>query len=187
MDRLMFRRAQWALHVAWVRHGVTGAAALLALVVAMALLGMIGNDYRRVIALERELSVKTNASLLRRPAGETKDPIAEAPAFPSEAARSRTNGKILAILDRLETGPEQVRFKFEALPEAGLLRQVAVFNIRTTWPQVADVLGELQEADRAVFISRLKVAREGAEEDVVEAEIQLGMVTHAAPLGGAKP
>ncbi|HEY1137602.1 MAG TPA: hypothetical protein VGE64_08945 [Xanthomonadaceae bacterium] len=187
MDRMILKRLSWTVHIAWMRHGVMGGLALSALLIVLAMLLDVGNAYRRVRSLESEVSAKTVASLPRKTAGAPSDALLETPVFPIITARSNINGKILDILDRMEGGPEQVRFKYEASPEAGLARQVVVFNLKATWREIAALLDKLQRVDRSVFISRLKITRESIEEDVVEAEIQLGLITRASFDDGTQP
>lgn len=177
MDRLMFRRLEWAVRRGWMLHGAMGALAMISLFVAGMLMLRVVSDYRRVVSLEREVSARAKSTQLRRSVSALSDAPDEAPAFPAASQRSLINGKILAILDRFQNGPEQVRFKFEASSEAGLVRQVAVFNIKATWPEIAGLLHKLQMVDRSVYVSRLKITREGDEESLVDAEIQLGLIT----------
>lgn len=95
--------------------------------------------------------------------------------LPSAARRFEITRRILEELQDKDFAPGQIHFKFEHVAEAGVTRQIAVFTVRTHWDEVASLLARLQAVDRSIYIARLRVARESADDATVDADIQLAV------------
>lgn len=174
MDGLNFKRLAWALNREYLRRGVAAWIGLSGAVLVLTLLASLGWSRLRLERAGDALAATVGA--LRADRG-TAVPKAQAEALPLPAVDRRFDitQRILAALKKAGFEPEQIRFKFETADDAGLTRQIAVFTLKAPWNEVARALSQLQNADRAIYISKLRVARESVDNELVAAEIQLAV------------
>ncbi|EIL98060.1 hypothetical protein [Rhodanobacter thiooxydans] len=146
--------------------------------VAIAVLGLVASVAVTVLRLRHvgtELAAARAGALHGTPVEVAVADGREPLPLPSAARRFEITQRILEELQDKSFAPEQIRFKFEHVAEAGVTRQVAVFTVRTRWDEVARLLGRLQAADRSAYIARLRVARESVGDAMVDADIQLAV------------
>jgi hypothetical protein len=175
MDRLTLRRILWTLHRGHLRHGALMWACL---AVAMVVLGLVASVAVTALRLQRvdtDLAAARASALHGAPVEVAVADGREPLPLPSAARRFEITRRILEELQDKDFAPEQIRFKFEHVAEAGVTRQVAVFTVRTRWDEVARLLARLQAADRSIYIARLRVARESVDDVMVDADIQLAV------------
>lgn len=174
MGELNLARVLWTLNRAYLRHGVSLVVAALGVAMALALSVSVAGSVLRLATLEATLADRVAELRGRPPVTAARD---EAPSLPLPLVSRRFDitRRILAALGKTGFEPEQIRFKFESAGEAGLMRQIAVFTVKARWDDVARLLAQLQGADRAIYISKLRVARENAEDELVSAEVQLAV------------
>lgn len=186
MDGLMLPRLRWFLSVLLARHGWLAALSMFATACAMVSLVWFGIEYARLQRAERALAdiVREAHTGTQRPASTTtSDP---APAFPVASERHAINRRILDTLRRGNFHPEQVRFRFEDVPDASATREVAVFTVSSAWSDLAHLLESMQGLDRSMYISRLRVSRNTSADEQVTAEIQVAFVTAASSASKVK-
>ena len=175
MDQLTFRRIVWALHRGHLRHG---AWMWVGMAVALALIGLTASVAASALRLQQvdtELAAARASALHAAPVQVRVVDGREPLPLPSAARRFEITQRILEQLQDQDFAPEQIRFKFEQVAEAGVTRQVAVFTVRTRWNQIAQLLSRLQALDRSIYIAKLRVARESADDAMVDADIQLAV------------
>lgn len=175
MDRLTFRRVLWTLHRGQLRHGVLMWASLAAGFLVIVLSMSVIASMLRLRRIGIELAMAQTHALHGAPAEAVVTGESESLPLPSAARRFEITQLILKELQDEDFAPEQIHFKFEHAAEAGVTRQIAVFTVRTRWDKVADLLSRLQSSDRAIYIARLRVARENAGGAMVDADIQLAV------------
>ncbi len=91
-----------------------------------------------------------------------------------------TRGAIAAAAGDAST-PLKISFGYQALPEARLVRQTAIFATQSRWSELGPLLDRLQDVHRAAYISRLRLSREQASQPEIEAEVQLAIAYLDAP------
>lgn len=174
MARLDFRRLVWALHRGFLRHGIAFGLALAGATAVLALSIAVGGTWWRL----RQAEAAQTAQLgeLHAAANQTT-PNAPAAVLPLPDAKQRfeLTRRILSGLEEAGFTPEQIRFKFEDVSDAGLLRQTAVFELKARWEEIAQALAELQATDRSLYIAKLRLERETPDDALVVAEIQITM------------
>jgi hypothetical protein len=178
------RRIAWSVQRAFLRHGAF--AWTIAVGGALVAVLVVGGVLSSVRLARAQSLLEARTAELRRGATDATAPRTDAHALPLGGDTFATNRRVLAALDKTGFAPESVRFKFEPLGETGLVRQVAVFTVHARWADVAQLLDTLQRADRALYIARLRLQREDADDPDVEAEIQLA-TTLPGGAGGSTP
>lgn len=174
MGPLNIKRLYWAFNRQYLRRGAVAGIALGGAVCVLTLLVSLGWSRLRLERAGEALAASVGE--LRAGRGEAV-PRAQAETLPLPDATRRfdLNRQFLVALKRAGFEPEQIRFKFETAEEAGLTRQIAVFTLKARWGDIARVLSQLQAVDRAIYISKLRVLREHADDEQVAAEIQLAV------------
>jgi hypothetical protein len=175
MDRLSFRRVLWVLHRGHLRHGALMWASLAVALAVLALAASVAASALRLQRIGTELAT-VQAQILHGAPVEAAVAGARTPLpLPSAARRFEITQRILEQLQDKDFAPAEIHFKFEHVAEAGVIRQIAVFTVRTHWDEVAGLLARLQAVDRSIYIARLRVARETADDVTVDADIQLAV------------
>jgi len=174
MGRMNHKRMLWTLNRAYLRHGalVWVSAAGIAIMLLLSVLTVAAA--LRLVQIEVDQKARVD-ELRGTPASVPVGDEASALPLPQASRRFDITRRILTSLQKTGFEPEQIRFKFEAAGEAGLTRQIAVFSVKARWDDVARLLAQLQRSDRAIYISKLRVARENAEDELVVAEIQIAV------------
>jgi hypothetical protein len=177
------RRLLWTAQRVFLRHG---ALAWMAAVGGLALAALLAATLSASVRLARVTAdVDARVAGLRlaqaQRGADGRPATASVPLGPDTFT---TNRRVLAALEDTGFAPEHIRFKFEPVGETGYTRQVAVFSVRARWSEVAKLLDALQRADRSLYIARLRLSREDADDPLVGAEIQLA-ATLADAAGGA--
>jgi hypothetical protein len=177
------RRLAWVVQRGFLRHGALAWTIAIGAVVvaALAISGVLASV--RLARAQAVLEART-AELRHGAPGGTGATRRDADAVPLGSDAFATNRRLLAALDSTGVAPDAIRFKFEPVGETGLVRQVAVFTVKARWADVARLLDALQRADRALYIARLRLQREEADDPQVEAEIHLAttLAAHAGAL-----
>ena len=174
MARIEMKRLVWMINRWFLMRGPTMGIALLGSGVLGLLLVMLSLSLLR---LEH-----TGHSLQEYPAeiGFKKAPAAaegsELTQFPTMEERFKKTRQILAVLSKSGLQPAQIKFKYERSEDAALFRQIADFSVVASWKDVGEMLKRLQATDRAVYISKLRLARDSTEHQAITAEIQLAVV-----------
>lgn len=169
MKRLVWTINRWFLmrgQTLWV--ALLGSGVLL-LLVAMLLLSLV-----RLEQTARALQQHPAVSAVSANAAASEGP--EPTPFPTMDERFNKTRQILAVLSRSGLQPAQIKFKYERSEDAALFRQIADFSVVASWKDVGEMLKRLQATDRAVYISRLRLARESTGHEAITAEIQLAVV-----------
>lgn len=187
MDRLTFRRVLWVFHRAHLRHGALMWACVVAVVVLIGLVVSMAVSALHLKRLGTDLAMARDRALHGAPAATIPGIGREPLPLPSVARRFDITQRILKELQGKDFAPEKMRFKFEHLAEAGVTRQIAVFSVRTRWNEIAELLTGLQAMDRSIYIAKLRVARDSADDAMVDADIQLAVILRddAAATGAA--
>jgi hypothetical protein len=181
------RRLAWTVQRVFLRHGLSAwlLAVGIVLVAALAIATLLASV--RLQQAQALLEART-AELRHGAAADAGGSRTDAHAIPLGGDAFATNRRLLAAMDKTGLVAESIRFKFEPVGETGLTRQVAVFTVRAPWAEVARLLDALQRADRALYIARLRLQRENADDPLVEAEIQLATtLPGGAAARGAMP
>ena len=173
MARIDGRRIVWAIN----RHFLLRGASLW--------IGLIGGSILLALSITLLLSqirLREARSLLAAPVGSSEPhTIASTIAskrspLPQMNERFGRTRKMLGALEKGGLETAQIKFKYERSEEAGLYRQIADFSVQAPWKDIGKTLQSLQAADRAVYISKLRLSRESIDQETVEAEIQLSHV-----------
>lgn len=196
MDGLNLKRLSWALNRAYLRRGIAVWVGLFGAVLVLALLASLGWSRLRLERAGDALAARVGELRVERGVTAVPHPNEQVETLPLPVVGQRFDitRRILAVLEKTGFAPEQIRFKFERAGDAGLTRQIAVFTLKARWSEIAAALSKLQAADRSVYISKLRVARESADDELVAAEIQLAVAlvdddvgTDADAVAGAAP
>lgn len=178
MAAVNHRRLWWMAQRAWLRHG---ASALLAACGGLVLVVLaIGVATRTV-----QLSLAEDALAERLlEARATLGPVAEEQLslpLPEDEARFDITRAVLQRLSEAGLEPERVRYTYESVEQAGLVRQIGSFTLKARWGEIAALLADLQRVDRSVYIAKLKVVSERPDDEQVVAEVQLAwaLLQHA--------
>lgn len=176
MDRLIFRRVVWTLHRGHLRHGAlmwmnVGVVLIVVMLLANVVVSAWHLQRAGVELAAAQLQVAHGTPISAVATADGHDPLP----LPSAARRFEITRGILEELQGKDFAPGQINFKFERVADAGVTRQIAVFTVRTRWDEVASLLARLQAVDRSIYIARLRVARETADDAMVDADIQLGV------------
>lgn len=164
-EQLSWPLVRWRLAhgpVAWVLL----AEALLALVLALAWIGV--RDPREPPPRE--------APAIRRavPALEPSQRLG----LPADVQRLPRAKRLLALVQRQPAAPQYISFRVEEVAGTGLRRDVMVFKWNTSWSQLTRLLHDVETLDRAAYVSRLHVARETANDEVLTADVQIALAMH---------
>jgi hypothetical protein len=183
MGRVDASRLVWWFHRVYLRNGAATLIALSGGALLAVLLAATASSHLRLVRVERELAQRVQ-SLRSRPVPQVRREKVQVLPLPPMAERFAITRKVIATLAQAHLEPERIRFKFEAIQDAGLTRQVAVFTLKARWSEIAAGLARLQATERSLYISRLRLSRESLGDDLVSAEVQLAvaMVDGAAPL-----
>lgn len=173
MVQMISRRAVWSLNRLYLRHGTLAAVGAMAVAGVLALLlGVILAAYQLAVA-DSELTGRGQP--VTSPAAPVAPRERQQLPVPIAALRFDVTRRILTVLQDTQLAPERIRFKFENAGDAGLTRQIATFTVKAAWSDIADMLAQLQATDRAVYIARLRVFRESADDELLTAEVQLAL------------
>lgn len=173
MDRVNLRRITWALHRSHLRYGALMWASMAVGLIVVALVVGVVTSTMRLSKIEHDLAtVRKGLAQTGKVTVMAIDEGGSLP-LPAEDRRFEITQRVLEELQKGSLPTPQIRFKFESVAETGVIREVAVFSVRASWEDIADLLARLQATDRAVYIARLKVSRDNAEDAVVDADIQL--------------
>ena len=181
MERVSLHRFAWWLHRLHLRHGASAIVALVGGLLLVGLLAVTAVAQLRVQRGQEQLDRRVAALRSQARPAEPREKVVSLP-LPPMAQRFLITKRIITTLDKVGLQPERMRFRFEAVEDAGLTRQVAVFTLKGRWSQVGTALAKLQAADRSLYIARLRVSREHTADEQVAAEVQLAvaMVDRAA-------
>ncbi|MET3930821.1 hypothetical protein ABIE51_002708 [Lysobacter sp. OAE881] len=187
MGRVDPRRLVWTLNRGYLRHGavfvLSVAGVLVAFALALSLALGTWRSYQAGRALEARLQ-ELRAAPRPSAARQTSDTLP----LPEISERFDINRRILDALSAAGLAPQQIRFKFENVDDAGFVRQTAVFTLKAPWGEVAKALAALQGADRSLYIAKLHLEREQPGDPMVTAELQVAAALVAPTSeGGAAP
>lgn len=174
MDRVNVDRLVWWAHRSYQRHGAVAVVAVSGLLLLAGVLLATGIAYLRLQDTQVELDQRVAALRTQAQPQAPRGKVVSLPLPPMEQ-RFLITRRIIATLAKVGLEPERMRFKFEAVPDAGLTRQVASFTLKGRWSQIGTALARLQAADRSLYISRLRVSRQGAGDEQVSADVQLAV------------
>lgn len=174
MAAIDLRQPVWLLHRGFLRHGIGFGLVLAGILTVLLLLIMDVATWLRVRQVDDALAARLVESHV---AGNRM--VEAVPAhtvtLPEAMHRFELTRRILSGLEEAGFEPEQIRFKFEEMDDAGLLRQTAVFNLKAGWREIARALVSLQATDRSLYIAKLRLERESPEDPLVQAEIQIAV------------
>ncbi|NZA25160.1 hypothetical protein H0E84_02085 [Luteimonas sp. SJ-92] len=182
MGRIDSRPLVWALHRGYLRRGAAFVLCLLVASAAVLTALLAGAAWWQLKQADREVAARTRA-LSAAPSGQGLEEKSEPLQLPASARRFDINARILAGLEEAGFAPQQIRFRFEDVDEAELIRQTAIFELTAGWSEIANALAGLQATDRAVYISKLRLERETPGAALVTAEIEVA----AAMVGKLDP
>lgn len=186
MARLNARRLIWACERAYLRHGAIVPMAAIGFLALVVLLADICWSYRRIAQTEEEIGRRAQQLRAAIRPDMPREKVQVLP-MPAMSRRFGINQRVLATLQGAGFEPERMRFKFEEIQDADLTRQVASFTLTGRWGEVAKALSALQAADRALYISRLRLSRQTLVDDQVSAEVQLAVAFVANSQDGGGP
>jgi len=178
------RRLVWALNRGYLRHGVAyvltvvGTIAVLVLVVGAAFDAWQLQRTQRALA-ERLHDLRVSSRPVAEQASDAALPL------PALSRRFDINRRILDALAAAALAPEQIRFRYENVGDAGLVRQTAVFTLKASWSEIAKALAALQAADRSLYIAKLRLEREQPGDPMVTAELQVAVALTLDPDDGS--
>lgn len=162
----------WALHRGYLRHGAVFVLCLLGILAAVLMSVAIGAAWWQLRQADQALIARLHEVRTVRGVPVTDGPADVLP-LPAETQRFHITARILAGLEEAGFEPEQIRFKFENINDAGLIRQTAVFKLTAGWDDIARALAGLQASDRSIYLSKLRLERENPDDPRVTAEIQV--------------
>lgn len=174
MGAVNVKRLAWALNRGFLRHGAALGIGLLGMAWVLGLLAAMGWSWLRLDRVNDALAAQASKMRAARDIAPLRKEGQSVP-LPVISERFVITRRILTALKKASFEPEQIRFKFENAGDAGLTRQIAVFTLKAPWSDVAKALAQLQAADRAIYISKLRLARETPDDELVTAEIQLAV------------
>lgn len=179
MRRLLWTANRWLL-----TKGPTVWISLVGGVIALSMVIAVMLSLARLARAEHALAahIEQTATPLPPQSGQQTPELP----LPMVEYRFDVTGRILAAISESELDPELIQFKFETSEDARLTRQTAVFTLQAEWAQLSRALHLLQAADRSVYISRLRLVRETADQAVVSAEVQLSVAFMDPSLGPAR-
>ncbi|MBU8975700.1 hypothetical protein JI752_006055 [Lysobacter sp. MMG2] len=181
------RKLVWALNRGYLRHGAVFVLAVAGAVVALGLMLSLALDALRLHRTEQALSARLEA-LRAAPQAIAQQAPDDALPLPELSQRFHINRRILDALSSAAVAPEQIRFKFENVDDAGFVRQTAVFTLKAPWSEIAKALAALQASDRSLYIARLRLEREQPGDPLVTAELQVAVaLTTPASEGDQAP
>lgn len=187
MASVVVRRGLWGLHRMHLRHGLLGWLNLGACAGVLVLAFVVGVEF--VHTLQADADIATRIAALRHAPTSAVTPSAEpSMSLPVASQRFAITQRMLTTLQKAGIAPEQIRFKYDSVVEASLTRQIAVFTIQSRWNDAARLLTQLQAADRALYVARLHISRDSADDDTVTTEVQLALALQDdATLAGGRP
>lgn len=183
MVQMTSRRAIWTINRLYLRHGPLAAAGTLAVAVTLALL--LGLILAAFDLAKADIKLSRRGQPITSPVAPVEVMERRQLPLPDAALRFQVTRRILAVLQDTQYAPERIRFKFENAGDAGLTRQIATFTIKAAWSDIAEMLAQLHATDRAVYIAKLRVFRENADDELLTAEVQLALaLREEVRLGG---
>ena len=173
MERLTAKRLIWTLDRSQLKYGAIVWVGLIGVVVVAALSISLMLSFVALKQTDRRLAEEFAA--LRQARTPVATVQAQALPMPVMAQRFAITRRILETLEKAGFEPERIRFKFEDVVDAKLTRQSVVFTLTAPWNQVSHGLALLQSTDRAIYISKLHVARDSVDNEMVTADVQLAV------------
>lgn len=174
MGRVDPRALVWALNRGHLRFGAVFWLVVAAMLAVLSMLIVLAGNGWRLRQLDAQLAERiVELREIRETRGEMVQE--EELSLPSATARFELTRQILARLKEAGFQPDEIRFRFEELNDAGLLRQTAIFKMKARWEQIADALDSLQQADRALYIAKLRLERDAPSDPLVTAEVQIAI------------
>lgn len=171
MERLNAKRLLWMLDRNLLMHGAVVWVGLIGAVVVAGLSIALLVSFLAMKQADRQLAEEFVA--LRQARAPIASARAQALPMPVMAQRFEITRRILATLEKAGFEPERIRFKFEDVVDAKLTQQSVVFTLAAPWSQISHGLALLQSTDRAIYISKLHVARDSVDDEMVTADVQL--------------
>lgn len=169
----------WTLQRGYLRHGWAFIAMWVSGLALVLLAAVTAIGAWQLRSVEKELAARLDAMDNLKPSIVPGHKV-EALPLPGLEHRFDMNREVFAGLEAAGLQPEQIRFRFEDLGNAGLVRQTAVFKHKATWGETADMLERLRMAKVPLYIARIRLERESQNDPLITAEIHV-----AAALNGA--